>query len=210
MIMKFVHDKLASTALKERILWTVAAFMTLFFACVVLSYYFLPEGILKGKNPLQNWETSKNVAVSTLQIFSFNLISVLVIVSAGLFGQKKTHHKNYLSIGYVAFFALICLNGIVLGTWSFSVETVPVPLFARFLRTFDLVHRAGLWEMLGQLLITCAAAHTSIILTNGKNTETKSLRNIRLLKSEQLVVALGVILMIVGAVVESIAINGMR
>lgn len=208
--MKFIHDKLGSVSLKERIVWTILLFMTLFFTCVVLSYYFLPEGILKGKNPLQNWETSKNVAVSTLQIFSFNLISVLVIIAAGLFGQKKIYHKNYFSIGYVAFFGLICLNGIVLGTWSFSVESISLPLFARFLRTFDLVHRAGLWEMLGQLLITCATAHISIILTNGKNTETKSIRSIRLLKSEQWVLALGVTLMIVGAVVESIAINSMR
>lgn len=205
--MKFLHDKLGSDSLAERILWAVVLFMTLFFTCVVFSYYFLPEGLLKGKNPLQNWETSKNVAVSTLQIFSFNLISVFVMIAAGLFGQKKPYHKNFLSIGYVAFFALICLNGIVLGTWSFSVESVAVPLAARFLRTFDLVHRAGLWEMLGQLLITCATAHISIILTNGKSTETKSLRSIRLLPSEQLVLVLGVVLMVVGAVVESIAIN---
>lgn len=208
--MKFIHDKLGSASLKERIIWAVVLFVALFFTCVVFGYYFLPEGVLRGKNPLQNWETSKNVAVSTLQIFSFNLISVLVIIAAGLFGQKKTNHKNYLSIGYVAFFFLICLNGIVLGTWSFSVESVAVPLFARFLRTFDLAHRAGLWEMIGQLLITCATAHISIILTNGKNTDTKNIRSIRLPKSEQLVLVLGIALMIVGAVVESIAINSMR
>lgn len=208
--MKFLHDKIGSTSLKERIIWAVILFMTLFFTCVVLSYYFLPEGILKGRNPLQNWETSENIVVSTIQIFSFNLISVLVIIAAGLFGQKKPYHKNYLSIGYVAFFSLICLNGIVLGTWSFLVESISVPLFERFLRTFDLAHRAGLWEMVGQLLITCATAHISIILTNGKNTDTKNIRSIRLLKSEQLVFALGIVLMIVGAVVESIAINSMR
>lgn len=207
--MKFLHDKLGSASLKERILWTSLLFLTVFFTCVVLSYYFLPQGILKGKNPLQNWETSKNVAVSTLQIFSFNLISVLVILGAGLFGQKKTYHKNYLSIGYVAFFALICLNGMVLGTWSFSVESVSVPLFDRFLRTFDLVHRAGLWEMMGQLLITCATAHMAIILTNGKETVTKPIGSIRLLKWEQRVLVLGVVLMIVGAVVESVAIQSM-
>lgn len=208
--MSLIHDKLGSQSFKERIVWTVALFLTLFFTCVVFSYYFLPEGILKGKNPLQNWETSKNVAVSTLQIFSFNLISVLVIALAGLFGQKKHYHKNYLSIGYVAFFALICLNGIVLGTWSFSVESVPLPLFARFLRTFDMVHRAGLWEMLGQLLITCATAHIGIVLTNGKSTETKSFQSIRLLKNEQRGIALGAAMMFVGAVVESVAINSMR
>lgn len=208
--MKLIHDKLGSAFLRERIIWAIVLFIILFFSCVIFGYYVLPEGILKGKNPLQNWETSQNVAISTLQIFSFNLISVLVIIAAGMFGQKKTYHKNYFSIGYVAFFSLICLNGIVLGTWSFSVESVSVPLFARFLRTFDLAHRAGLWEMLGQLLIACATAHISIILTNGKQTDTKKIRSIRLLKSEWLVIVLGIFFMIVGAVVESIAINSIR
>lgn len=205
--MKFIHNKLGSTSLKERIVWTVIVFLSLFFICVIVSYYFLPEGILKNKNPLHKWDTSNNVFLSTLQIFGFNLISVLVIIVAGLFGQKKPYHKQYLSIGYVAFFALICLNGITLGTWSFSVESTSVPLFARFLRTFDIVHRAGIWEMFGQLLITCATAHISIVLTNGNETNTKNIRSIHLLKIEQMAVVLGIVMMIIGAIVESIAIS---
>lgn len=205
--LKFIHDKLGSTNLAERILWSLILFFTIFFTCVTLSYYFLPEGLLKNKNPLQNWETSENMIVCALQIFFYNAISVLVIVSSSLFGQKKMYHKNYLSIGYVTFFALIILNGIVLGTWSFSVENVPVPLIERFLRTFDLVHRAGLFEMLGQLFITCATAHIGIILTNGKVTETKQLRSIRLAKAERFTMGLGVGLMMIGAAIESIAIH---
>lgn len=201
-----IHDKLGSTSLKERCLWTIVLFAVLFFTVVTFSYYFLPEGLLKHKNPLQNWETSKNAAVSALQIFGYNMISVLVILAAGLFGQKKPHHRNYLSIGYVAFFALICQNAVVLGTWSFSVERVSIPLFARLLQTFDLVHRAGLWEMMGQLCITCAAARSSIILTNGNVTETRKRRSVPLSKSERRVLCLGVALMVIGAVVESTSI----
>lgn len=59
--------------------------------------------------------------------------------------------------------------------------------------------------MLGQLLIVCAIAHISIVLTNGK--ETKPFQSIRLLKSGQRALVLDVFMMLVGAVVESIAIN---
>ncbi len=96
------------------------------------------------------------------------MLSVLVIVLGSLFGQKKELEANYLSIGYLAFFVLICQNGVVLGTWSFSMAGAAVPLLDRIARTFDLAHRAGLWEMMGQLLITCSVAHIATVLTSGK------------------------------------------
>ena len=37
------------------------------------------------------------------------------------FLKKKESETGYLSIGYLAFFAQICINGIVAGTWSFSL-----------------------------------------------------------------------------------------
>lgn len=204
--MRFLHDKLGSTAFKERIIWVLILFFALFFGSVVLSYYLLPEGILRAKNPLQSWQTSKNMCISTFQIFGFNLLSVLMILFASLFGRKKPCHKNYLSVGYTAFFALICLNGVTLGTWSFSVISTPVPLLGRFLRTFDLLHRAGLWEMLGQLFITCSVANIGIVLTDGKDTITKNVKDIRFLKSEKFGMAFGLVLMIIGAAVESMSI----
>jgi len=82
-----------------------------------------------------------------------------------------------------------------------------VPLISRILRTFDLAHRAGLWEMMGQLLITCAVAHIAIILTNGKNTVTRKIRDIRLTGAEKIVLITGFALMLIGAIIESVAIN---
>lgn len=142
-----------------------------------------------------------------MQIFWFNSISVIVMVVANLFSQKRVYHKNYVAIGYVAFFALICFNAVVLGTWSFSVESTPVPLWGRVLRTFDLVHRAGLWEMLGQLLIVSATVPIGIVITNDKETTTRSIRSVRLSRAEWWVLISGIVLMLTGAVVESIAIN---
>jgi len=174
---------------------------------MILSYYLLPEGLLKNKHPLQNWETSDGNLVLTLQIFFYNMLSVLVIILGSLFGQKKEGETNYFSYGYLAFFALICMNGIVLGTWSFSVESVPVPLVGRITRTFDLIHRAGLWEMTGQLLITCSTAHIATVLTSGKKTTTRKIRDIRLTGPEKIVFMTGLVFMLIGAAVESIAIN---
>lgn len=204
---KYIHDKLGSSNVKERILWSVFIFFVVFFTVTVMSYYLLPQELLKGTHPLQNWDTSQNIFVCTMQIFWFNSISAIVMIAANLFSQKKGYHKNYIAIGYIAFFALISFNAVVLGTWSFSVESTPVPLCGRVLRTFDLAHRAGLWEMLGQLLIVSATAPIGIVITNGKETTTRSLRSVRLSKAEWWVLISGIVLMLTGAIVESIAIN---
>lgn len=205
--MKYFHAKLSSNSMKERICWAAILFLLLFFGLTIISYFFLPEGLLKNKNPLQSWETSDNTIVLALQIFFYNLLSVLVIVLGSLFGTKKEWETNYFSLGYLAFFTMICINGAVLGTWSFSVESEPVPLPGRILRTFDLAHRAGLWEMTGQLLITCSIAHIATVLTSGKNTIVKKIRDIRLLRPERTALIIGITLILIGAVVESTSIN---
>ena len=206
---KFFREKLSSNSLKQRVLFSMLFFLILFLGVVVISYFFLPEGLLKSKNPLQNWETSNNTFTLTLQIFFYNMLSVLVIVLGSLFGQKKEVEANYLSIGYLALFTQFCINGVVLGTWSFSMTSEAIPLLERIVRTFDLTHRAGLWEMLGQLLITCAVAHIATVLSSGKNTVTRKIRDIQLTTAEKIILATGFALMLVGAIIESFAINSL-
>ncbi len=206
-MLNFFRENLSSNRLKQRVLFSILLYFTLFFGVVVISYFFLPEGLLKSKNPLQNWETSSNSFFLTLQIFFYNMLSVLVIFLGSLFGQKKESETNYISIGYLALFTQFCINGVVLGTWSFSMAGEAVPLLDRIVHTFDLTRRAGLWEMLGQLLITCAVAHIATILTNGKTTVTRKIREINLSTAEKLVLMTGFSLMLIGAIVESLAIN---
>lgn len=205
--MGFFRKKLGSNSLKERIIWTVVLFFVTFLGLVLISYYLLPEGLLKNKNPLQSWETSGNTLILTLQVFFYNLLSILIITLASLFGNKKADEANYFSVGYIAFFTLIAINSIVLGTWSFSVESKAVPLIDRIIGTFDLAHRAGLWEMMGQLLVTCATAHIATILSSGRDTITKSIREIRLANSEKAALLTGIVFLLIGALVESISIN---
>lgn len=205
--MNYLRQKLSSDRVGVRIIAALILFFILFFGVMTISYYFLPEGLLKNKNPLQNWEASVNTFVLTLQIFFYNQLSVLLILLGSLFAKKKDGEKNYLSVGYTAFFLFISINAIVLGTWSFSVTSEAVPLLGRFTRTFDLVHRAGLWEMLGQLLITCAAAQIATVRTSGKKTITRKFKDIHLSAGEKVAFLGGLALMLVGAVVESVAIN---
>lgn len=127
--MRFIRKKLSSDSIKERVLFTFIFFIILFFGITVVSYFILPEGLLKNSNPMQRWETSGNTFILTLQIFFYNMLSVMVIVFGSIFGQKKESESNYISIGYLALFTQILSNGIVLGTWSFSMGGAAVPLY---------------------------------------------------------------------------------
>lgn len=176
---------------------------------MLLSYFFLPEGLLKNKNPMQNWDNSDNTLILALQIFLFNLLSVIIIFLASLFGQKKIDDENFLSVGYMVFFTLISINSVVLGTWSFSVDTEAVPILDRVIGVFDIAHRAGLWEMAGQLLICCAIAHISIIQSKGTETVKRSFKDIRLSNSEKAALLIGIVFMVIGALVESFSINSL-
>jgi uncharacterized membrane protein len=137
------------------------------------------------------------------------MLSVLIISLASLFGKKESGEDNYLSIGYMTFYTLIVINGIVLGTWSFSVESDAVALLERIIHIFDLAHRAAFWEMTGQLLIVCAIAHISVFQSSGNSTTKRNLKEIRLQNSEKTALLIGIIFMLIGAVVESLSIHAL-
>lgn len=205
-MIRLVRMKLSGESLGDRLLFASLLFFALFFGVMLASHFLLPEGVLKDKNPLQRWEESGDAAMLTLQIFLYNMLSVLFILLGSLFGGKKEQERHYFSVGYVAFFTQIALNGAVLGTWSFSMGEPAVPLIDRVLRTFDLARRAGLWEMTGQMLIACASARVALVRTSGKTTVTRNLREVRLTRAERTALATGLLLMLAGAFVESRAI----
>jgi hypothetical protein len=205
-LVQYLKRNMTTGPVPMRILFTYAVFLIVFFAVTALSYFFLPQEFLQNKHPLQNWATSGNLVVSTLQIFSYNLVSVAVLLCGNIFSGRKNKDHCFMPIGYTAFFVLISINAVVLGTWSFSVVTEAVPLLDRFLRTFDLAHRAGLWEMSGQLFIVCATARISLVITDGKETTIKNWRTIKLSTPEIRAVIIGLLLMLTGAFIESCAI----
>jgi len=202
----FIRKTITSEKISTRIAATYILFLTFFFTITILSHFLLPEGLLRGKHPAQNWETSNHYLVSTLQIFLFNQLSVVMILIGNIFSSRNNPEQNFLPIGYLAFFSQISINAVTLGTWSFSVMTEAVPLLDRIIGTFDIFHRAGLWEMSGQLLILCATAKISIIMTDGNKTTVRSWKEVRLSKQEVFIVVAGLIFMLAGALIESFSI----
>lgn len=199
-------DLMAHPRLSIRLSATGVAAAILFTAVTALAYTLLPEGILRNRHPLQNWQTSSQWWISSVQILSFNLLSVAAICSGNLFAARQTPQKHPLSYGVTAFLVLITMDALVLGTWSFAIIQPAVNLAERFLRTFDLAHRAGLWEMTGQMLIACATAGIARVITVDGQTTVLPWKSLRLTRPEWITASIGLGLMACGAVIESFAI----
>lgn len=207
-MMRSIQERILSDKLSERILWISIAFFLVFFGATILSFYILPEGFLLGKNRIANFRTSENLFLCAVQIFLYNMLSVSVIFFGSAFAKRKEGEKVCVSYGLLGFFVFILLNAVTLGTWSFTANPNSVPLAARLLRTFDIVHNAGLLEMYGQLLITSALATKYLVITEGKKVNTRNISEIPISKAEILTLILGFLLMFAGALVESRAIIG--
>ena len=109
----------------------------------------------------------------------------------------------YVSFGYYCFVLFVIINAITLGTGSFSEVVVDVALFERIISMFHITKHAGLVEMLGQVLIACSLANMSLVMTDGKQTTTRKLKEINYTKTEIAVFAFGLIIMFLGALIES-------
>ncbi len=201
-----IKQNLVSEQISVRVITIIVVFFTIFYTLTVLSYYLLPTGFLLSKNSIIDRETSENLLTSTLQILSYNLISVCIIVLGNLVAFSNKNN-GFIPCGYLGLGTQFAINAVTLGTWSFTEAGIMAPdLVDRLLRTIDIFHHAGLWEMLGQLSIMCATARIAIIKTNGKEVVSRSIKDIRLGRTEILLAVLGLCLMAVGASIESYSI----
>lgn len=207
--MRRIKGYLASERLWVRIVSTYLLFILLFFGITVLSYFLLPEGFLRDRQPLLGWDTAPSVTTMAMQIFFFNMISVLIILFGNLFATRRKQTEPFMPVGFNVFFILIMINAVVLGTWSFSVVTEAPPLSVRILGLFDLFHRAALWEMSGQLLILCGTAKFSLVMIEGKQVTVRKWWKDKLPIWEWLTVGIGLLFMLAGALIESISIAKM-
>ena len=203
-----IKEGMCSDNVVQRILWLSILFFIVFFVATILSFYLLPEGFLLRKNGISDFKTSENLFLCAVQIFLYNMLSVAFIFFGSAFARKKEGENTYRSYGHVGFFVFILLNAVTLGTWSFTANPNSVPLAARLLRTFDIVHNAGLLEMYGQLLITSALTTKYLVMTEGRKTSARKIQEIPISKSEILTLIAGFLLMLAGALVESRAIIG--
>ena len=198
-----IREKLTSDKLFERIITLTIIFLLVFFGVTILSYYLLPEGFLLNKNNGTNFNTSTNIIICTLQIYAWNMISVVAIFIGSLFSKKNNEKQQYLSLSYLVFIVLILLSAITLGTWSFSVNTESVPLLERIISMFHITERAGLVELYGMLLITCSLANKSLVMSIKNKTITKKMKDIKWNKKEIICAVCGMLLMLIAAFIES-------
>ena len=203
-----IREKLTSDKLFERIITLTIIFLLVFFGVTILSYYLLPEGFLLNKNDGTNFNTSTNIIICTLQIFAWNMISVVAIFIGSLFSKKNNDQQQYLSLSYFVFIVLILFSAITLGTWSFSFKTEPVPLLERIISMFNITERAGLVELYGMLLITCSLANKSLVMSIKNKTITKKMKDIKWNKKEIICAVCGMLLMLIAAFIESKSIIG--
>ena len=203
-----IRKKLTSDKLFERIITLTIIFLLVFFGVTILSYYLLPEGFLLNKNNGTNFNTSTNIIICTLQIFAWNMISVVAIFIGSLFSKKNNDQQQYLSLSYFVFIVLILLSAITLGTWSFSFKTESVPLLERIISMFHITERAGLVELYGMLLITCSLANKSLVMSIKNKTITKKMKDIKWNKKEIICAICGMLLMLIAAFIESKSIIG--
>ena len=203
-----IRKKLTSDKLFERIITLTIIFLLVFFGVTILSYYLLPEGFLLNKNNGTNFNTSTNIIICTLQIFAWNMISVVAIFIGSLFSKKNNDQQQYLSLSYFVFIVLILFSAITLGTWSFSFKTESVPLLERIISMFNITERAGLVELYGMLLITCSLANKSLVMSIKNKTITKKMKDIKWNKKEIICAVCGMLLMLIAAFIESKSIIG--
>ena len=203
-----IRKKLTSYKLFESIITLTIIFLLVFFGVTILSYYLLPEGFLLNKNNGTNFNTSTNIIICTLQIFAWNMISVVAIFIGSLFSKKNNDQQQYLSLSYLVFIVLILLSAITLGTWSFSFKTESVPLLERIISMFHITERAGLVELYGMLLITCSLANKSLVMSIKNKTITKKMKDIKWNKKEIICAVCGMLLMLIAAFIESKSIIG--
>lgn len=200
-MIKFIRKKLYSDNVWSRIAMLICIVCFAFIGVTIISYYLLPKGFLLNLSNMKDFETSTSLLVCTLQIFFFNMISVLCILVASIFSIKKG--EIYVSSGYYCFILFVIINAITLGTGSFSEVVVDVALFERIISMFHITKHAGLVEILGQVLIACSLANNSLVMTDGKQTTTRKLKEINYTKTEIAVFAFGLIIMFLGALIES-------
>jgi hypothetical protein len=182
-------------------LWLICAL--LFIISWIISYYLLPEGILRGKLLAGKLPVETDRIITTfLRIFSFNLfVAAGLIVFANLFRVGQT------PLGYLIVSSHSIIYGILLGTNSFGI---PAPI--RFAPSLSiLLSRSGIFEISAYIAI--AAATTGLVIMRQpswlsfRSEVVASPRNWHLNRKECIVIILAVILLALGNFREAVQIH---
>lgn len=205
-LLRKITDGVTDDNVYKRIGWMYVSFFVLLVPVTILSFYLLPEGILRGKHPIISaLEFSSNFWTLTLQIFGYNLIPTFLIIGASLLAQQsRLSEGKYVPIGYTAFWGLTVLFAVVVGTWSFEVITAAPPLYRRFARILDVFHHAGLLEFSAYLLAATTSFKFTLWYSNRKEIiASRAWRDINVTRPEKVFLIVAFVLLLCAAFVES-------
>lgn len=205
-LLRKITDGVTDDNVYKRIGWMYVSFFVLLVPVTILSFYLLPEGILRGKHPIISaLEFSSNFWTLTLQIFGYNLIPTFLIIGASLLAQQsRLSEGRYVPIGYTAFWGLTVLFAVVVGTWSFEVITAAPPLYRRFARILDVFHHAGLLEFSAYLLAATTSFKFTLWYSNRKEIiASRAWRDINVTRPEKVFLIVAFVLLLCAAFVES-------
>jgi len=205
-LLRKITDGVADDNVYKRIGWMYVSFFVLLVPVTILSFYLLPEGILRGKHPIISaLEFSSNFWTLTLQIFGYNLIPTFLIIGASLLAQQsRLSEGKYVPIGYTAFWGLTVLFAVLVGTWSFEVITAAPPLYRRFARILDVFHHAGLLEFSAYLLAATTSFKFTLWYSNRKEIiASRAWRDINVTRPEKVFLIGAFVLLLCAAFVES-------
>jgi hypothetical protein len=129
--------------------------LVFFLGAWTLSYLFLPEGILRGRNVGQilagNDLAGGSVLLEWLRIFAINLVvMLLVIIAPNVFRTEGDYPLGYHTATLIAM-----MYGVVLGTDSFTLS-----MGGKIAPTVAIFGRSGIYEIAAYVL--AAAATVSI------------------------------------------------
>jgi len=119
-----------------------------------LSYYFLPDGFLKGKavsGRIVRAEASNTLLAEWGKIAGYNLGAVCLLVLVNLILWF-----DLFPLGYVTVFGNLTLYSIYMGTNSFMIS-----MPERMAPSFAIFARSGSYEMIGFLLVAAATYNQS-------------------------------------------------
>ncbi len=125
-----------------------------------LSYYFLPEGLLRGKTGsaiIVGSDVAPTMFEEWGTIVLYNLGALFLVVLVNLI-----RYLDRFPLGYVTPLGLIAMYAVFLGTNSFSI-----PMAERMEPTLAVLGRGGPYEMMAFILVAVATYNQSrFALTN--------------------------------------------
>jgi len=198
--MNIMIEHLTGSNLLRRFTFMWVLSFSIFFLAWVTSYLALPQGVLRGKLP-STWLFGEDVDVLStfLKVFITNFVVGGIVFSLG-----NLFRVGNVPLGYVAIWGQILIFGVFKGTNSFiyPYETM-FASFIGFLRT-------GLWEFTAYMLMTCSTIDLAIYRqeswVSSKVTKIKQWSDLKLSKAEKTIYALGVLVLLLSAYLEALAI----